>query len=167
MNSTTPARQLLRPAAASMGCRCRCGSPSRCCGPVLCTRVLEQTRMEPNRAPKDHIDIRILQTMIFGISLTLALEPECQILMFMWSVGPPPEEGSCNRTAVSEGPVLRLHGLAQVCESMQRCSEIHLSHHIVLRRLHEPLCVAGDVSLAVRIVGFWSKTTLDARQRCG
>ena len=39
-------------------------------------------------AQKDHINIRIIHAMISGIPLYWALEPECQILMFMWSFGP-------------------------------------------------------------------------------
>ena len=41
-----------------------------------------------SRASKDHINIRILQTMISGIHLHGALDPECKILRFMWSLGP-------------------------------------------------------------------------------
>ena len=39
-----------------------------------------------SRAPKDHINIKIAQKMISGIPLVL--EPECEILMFMWSAVP-------------------------------------------------------------------------------
>ena len=43
---------------------------------------------EPNaRAPKDHINIRILQHMISVSPIYCALEPGCQILVFMWSFG--------------------------------------------------------------------------------
>ena len=38
--------------------------------------------------PQDHIQIRIPQNMMSGIPLVLGLEPECGILMFMWSLGP-------------------------------------------------------------------------------
>ena len=38
-----------------------------------------------SRGPKGHINIRILQTMIFDIALVLG---ECEILMFMWPFGP-------------------------------------------------------------------------------
>ena len=41
-----------------------------------------------SRAPKDHINTRILPTMIYGIPFTLALESECEILLFRWSFGP-------------------------------------------------------------------------------
>ena len=42
------------------------------------------------KAQKDHINIRILQTMASGIPLYGALRPECRILMFTWSFGPLP-----------------------------------------------------------------------------
>ena len=39
--------------------------------------------------PKDHVSIRILQTMFFGIPpVSWALEPKCRILRFMWPLGP-------------------------------------------------------------------------------
>ena len=40
--------------------------------------------------PKRHINIRILQNMVSGLlsSLNWALEPEREILMFMWSFRP-------------------------------------------------------------------------------
>ena len=40
------------------------------------------------RAPKEHRNIRILQHMISGIPLMLAVEPKWEILLFMWSLGP-------------------------------------------------------------------------------
>ena len=40
-----------------------------------------------NRSPKDHINMRILQAMVSGIPLYGALKPECEILMFTWSLG--------------------------------------------------------------------------------
>ena len=40
-------------------------------------------------APKDHVNIRILQSAIFGIPLYWALEPEGEILVFMWSFWAP------------------------------------------------------------------------------
>ena len=40
------------------------------------------------RAPKDHINIKILPTMVSGIPLYWALEPECKILVFMRSFWP-------------------------------------------------------------------------------
>ena len=48
------------------------------------------------RAPKDHTNIRISQPMISGIPFSWALEPECELLISMWSSGPrtiviPPE----------------------------------------------------------------------------
>ena len=36
-----------------------------------------------NRGPKDHLSIRILQSMISGITLCWALQPVCRILMFI------------------------------------------------------------------------------------
>ena len=50
--------------------------------------TVEARKLEHNAAQKDHINIRILPTMISGIPLYWALEPECEILMFMWSFGP-------------------------------------------------------------------------------
>ena len=50
-----------------------------------------RTRMFQTRAKKDHINVKILQLSISGIPRTFlhwALEPECQILMRMWSFGP-------------------------------------------------------------------------------
>ena len=45
--------------------------------------------------PPPHIKIRILEDMSSGIQLrALDLEPECKILVFLWSFGPPfPEPG--------------------------------------------------------------------------
>ena len=40
------------------------------------------------RAPSDDIDIRILQNMISGLTFYQALEPDCAILVFLWSFGP-------------------------------------------------------------------------------
>ena len=42
------------------------------------------SRLQLPRAPKDHINTRILQTTISGILLYRAIEPECEISMFMW-----------------------------------------------------------------------------------
>ena len=39
------------------------------------------TMSSSTRTPKDHINIRILQSIISGITLVLALEPECEILV--------------------------------------------------------------------------------------
>ena len=39
------------------------------------------------RAPKDHINMRMLQKTISGISLHCALEPEFKVLMFIWAFG--------------------------------------------------------------------------------
>ena len=41
-----------------------------------------------NRGPKEDINIRILPNSISGIPFYWALEPECEILMSMWSFGP-------------------------------------------------------------------------------
>ena len=38
-----------------------------------------------DRSPTDHVKVRILQDMVYGIPSYWALEPECEILMFMWS----------------------------------------------------------------------------------
>ena len=49
----------------------------------------EQARVPKNRGPTDHINTRILETKASGLLLIhWALEPERQILMFMWSFGP-------------------------------------------------------------------------------
>ena len=39
-------------------------------------------------APKDHLNIRILQSMVTGSPLYWALESECEVLVFMWPLGP-------------------------------------------------------------------------------
>ena len=44
--------------------------------------------------PKDDVDRRILQAMVYGNPLSWALEPECMILMLMWSLGPQFFDGS-------------------------------------------------------------------------
>ena len=44
--------------------------------------------MDVGRAPKDHINIRIHQTWFLVSPLFWSLEPECKILMFLWSFGP-------------------------------------------------------------------------------
>ena len=51
-------------------------------------RALTAFDFGSNADPKDHINIRILQNMISGIPLHCALEPECEIFMFMWSAEP-------------------------------------------------------------------------------
>ena len=43
------------------------------------------------RSPGDHIHIRILEVVVLEAPLSCALEslePECRILMFLWSLGP-------------------------------------------------------------------------------
>ena len=50
-----------------------------------CTKA---TLKRPNSSPRDHVNTRLLQTMTPGIRLYRALEPECRILMFMWSFRP-------------------------------------------------------------------------------
>ena len=40
------------------------------------------------KGPKDHINIRILQTRVSGIPLILGLGTEMSDPMFMWSFGP-------------------------------------------------------------------------------
>ena len=37
--------------------------------------------------PKDYINRRILQVMLYGMSSYPALEPGCRIITFMWSLG--------------------------------------------------------------------------------
>ena len=44
----------------------------------------------PLRATRDHINMMgIVENMMSGILMAGALEPECEILMFMWSVSLP------------------------------------------------------------------------------
>ena len=44
---------------------------------------------EEFRGPKDHINLRILQTLVSGfLFLFWPLEPAFRILVFMWSWGP-------------------------------------------------------------------------------
>ena len=50
-------------------------------------QIYLQQRAE-SRIPTDHINIRMLQTVISNIPLYLDLEPECEVLVFMWSSGP-------------------------------------------------------------------------------
>ena len=41
-----------------------------------------------SKGPKDHINLKILQTVIAGIPLFVwTFEPECQNPLFMWSLG--------------------------------------------------------------------------------
>ena len=49
---------------------------------------IETLSSHANSGPKDHINIRILKTMVSGTPLYWDLEPECQILTFMWTFGP-------------------------------------------------------------------------------
>ena len=45
--------------------------------------------MAGSRAPRDHVDKKILLNIMSGIPLLYwDLKPECEILMLMWSFGP-------------------------------------------------------------------------------
>ena len=51
-------------------------------------RVGEEARTALSRAPKGHIKIRILPSMVSGIPLMLGIGTECALLMLMWFLGP-------------------------------------------------------------------------------
>ena len=68
--------------------------------------------MDDSRAPRDHKNIRMLQTMISGVASYWALEPECQSLMFVWSCGP------------LDSPVNSLRGGRQLWDSLRSCGEV-------------------------------------------
>ena len=96
-----------------------------------------------DRGPKDHINMRILQTMVSGISLSWALEPESRIyriltiLTFTSYLGPPVEEvGFCRARdgrvaglSTSQRPVRLLPGNTTSCPNNKaRRLQAHILH---------------------------------------
>ena len=57
-----------------------------------------------NSGPKRHISTGVLQTMVSGILLCWALEPECRIVMSRWPLGPPLKSSDISCFLLCLGP---------------------------------------------------------------